>query len=70
VREQPNRAVAVPELERGSLVLALPVRRLNLQHDLVAVRGHGRGDDRGEATRERLAQREAPAFDQAGAGQR
>jgi hypothetical protein len=70
VGEQPDRPVAVPELERRGLVLAFPVRRLDLQDDLVAGGRDGRSDDRRNTARERLTQREAPAFDQAGVGQR
>jgi hypothetical protein len=70
VGEQPDRPVAVPELERRGLVLALPVRRLDLEHDLVAGSRDGRSNDRRNTARERLAQGETPALDQAGVGQR
>jgi hypothetical protein len=69
--EQPHRAVTVPELERGGLVLALAVRLMHLQHDLFAIgRDRGRDDDGRDAALERLAEDEAPALDQAVAGQR
>jgi hypothetical protein len=70
VREQPDRSVAVPELQRRRLVLALPVGRLNLEYDLVAFGRDGRCDDRRDAACEGLAQGETPGFDQAGVGQR
>jgi hypothetical protein len=37
VGEQTHRAVAVPELESGGLVLALAIRELDLQDDVGAV---------------------------------
>ncbi len=71
VREQPYSAVAVPKLERGRLVLALAVRLLDLEDDLVSRGCHGRlHDDRGDPAVEGLAEGQAPVLDQAGAGQR
>ena len=72
VREQPDRAVAVPELERGRLVLRLPVRLLDLENGLPAVLGGRRLDENGGGSRlELLAEGEPPALcDQAGVGQR
>jgi len=69
--EQPYRPVAVPELERGRLVLALAVWLLHLQHRLLALRG-GNGNDqlRREAAAKRLAEGQPPARDQTLAGQR
>src|SRR6476659_7684216 len=69
--EQPDRAVAVPELERGRFVLALTVRVLHLQHALLSVTGrHGNDQLRRGAANERLAEDKPPARDQTLAGQR
>jgi hypothetical protein len=71
VVEQADRALAVPELERCSLVLALAVRLLNLQNGVLAVRGDRRNDrDRGSAGLIGLAEDEPSALDQTLAGQR
>jgi hypothetical protein len=60
--EQPDRAVTVPELERGRLVLALAVRLLHLQHGRLALRGRHRHDElRRDTARERLAEGQPPA---------
>jgi hypothetical protein len=61
VSQQANGAVAVPELERGSLVLALTVGRLHFEHYLFAVHGDGGRDKLGDdAAGERLAEGQAP----------
>jgi hypothetical protein len=72
VREEPDRAVSLPELERGRLVLALAVRLLDLQDGVLPVLRRGRAnDDRRDPALERLAEGEAPALcDQASVGQR
>ena len=68
VPEEPNRAVAVPELERRRLVLGLAVRLLHLQHCVLSRR---RDQLRGDSSGERLAEGQAPARrDQASVGQR
>jgi hypothetical protein len=51
VREQPDRAVAVPELECGRLVLRLPVGLLDLENRLLAVLRRGRLDEEGGGSR-------------------
>ena len=69
--EQPDRTVAVPELERGGLVLALAVRLLHLQHRLLALRRrHGHDELRRVPAGEGLAEGQPPARDQTLAGQR
>jgi len=55
VSEQAHCSVAVPELQCGGLVLALPVGPLDFQHCVV-----GRQDEGDVATREGLLQLEAP----------
>lgn len=55
VSEQAHCSVAVPELERCGLVLALPVRPLDLQHGVA-----GGEDNRDVAAGERLLQLEPP----------
>ncbi len=54
-RQQPNRAVALPELERVRLVLALAMRPLDLENDVA-----GRHDVRDEPALERLLELELP----------
>ena len=72
VGEQADRAVAVPELERRRLMLALAVGLLHLEHDVGAVgRDRGRDELGRDAPGKRLAEHESPALgDQTGAGQR
>jgi hypothetical protein len=55
VREQAHRSIAVPELERGGLVLTLVVRPLDLQHRVA-----GRNDVRHGAAGERLLEHQLP----------
>src|SRR3954471_14127416 len=69
--EQPDRAVAVPELECGRLVLALAVWLLHLQNGPIALRRRHRRDElRRKSAHERLAEGQPPARDQTLAGQR
>src|SRR5215210_640401 len=71
VVEQPHCALAVPELQGGGLVLALAVRLLHFQDDVLAVGRHRRRhDDRGDPALEGLAEDKPSALDQARAGQR
>ena len=53
--QEPNGAVALPELERVRLVLALVMRPLDLQNDVA-----GRHDMRGKPARERLLELQLP----------
>src|SRR5206468_7853213 len=72
VRQQPDRTVTVPELERGGLLLRLPVRLLDLENRLLAVLGSCRLHEDGRSSGlELLAEGEPPALcDYAGVGQR
>jgi len=68
VPEQSHGAVAVPELERGRLVLRLPLLALHLQDGVLPRRCDKLG---GDPTGERLAEGQAPALrNQASVGQR
>jgi len=53
--QEPYGSVSVPDLECFRFVLALAMRPLHLEHDLV-----GGNDVRGEPARERLLQLEPP----------
>ena len=55
VSEQAHYSVAVPELQRSSLVLALAVRPLDLQHGVA-----GRQDERDVPAGKRLLELEIP----------
>jgi hypothetical protein len=55
VREETNGAVAVPELQRGCLVLTLTVWPLDLEHAIA-----GRDDMRDVGVRERILESKVP----------